>query len=90
MLLNSKLSFVQNILDKIPARFNVGIMAFFVTFISYVLRANLSMSILGMVKDQNPNVSGIARTFLNIYGIGTIRLFDFFNKFFFHTIVYSK
>lgn len=39
--------------DKIPTRFNVGVMLFMACFISYMLRVNMSINILAMVEPTN-------------------------------------
>lgn len=43
--------------DMIPTRLNIGIMSFLITFISYVLRANVALSMLAMVKPTHTNVT---------------------------------
>lgn len=56
--------------DKIPARFNVGIMLFMTCFVSYMLRVNISIIILGMIAPTNsssevPDVSRMRFTPFN-------------------------
>lgn len=38
---------------KIPTRLNVGLLLFMACFISYMLRVNMSINILGMVEPTN-------------------------------------
>lgn len=38
--------------DRIPARLNIGLMLFSACFISYMLRVNMSINILAMVKSK--------------------------------------
>ena len=42
--------FIIVILDKIPVRLNVGVMLFMASFISYMLRVNFSITLIGMVE----------------------------------------
>ncbi|XP_037025020.1 sialin-like [Bradysia coprophila] len=44
-----------NIFDKIPSRLMTGVMIFFATFFSYMLRNAMSINILAMVKPTNLN-----------------------------------
>lgn len=46
-------NFINLIPDKIPARFNVGVMLFMTCFASYMLRVNISIIILGMIVPTN-------------------------------------
>lgn len=50
MIINRKLT-ISIIPDKIPARLNVGVMLFMACFITYMLRVNISINIIAMVKD---------------------------------------
>lgn len=43
--------------DRIPTRLNIGILSFLITFISYVLRSCIVLSMLAMVNPTNPNVT---------------------------------
>lgn len=42
-------------LEKIPARFNVGLMLFMACFTSYMLRTNISINLIAMVQETNSN-----------------------------------
>uniref|UniRef100_A0A336LRM6 CSON010445 protein n=1 Tax=Culicoides sonorensis TaxID=179676 RepID=A0A336LRM6_CULSO len=44
---------IQGCFDKVPARFNVGIMLFMACFIAYMVRVNISVNILAMVMPDN-------------------------------------
>lgn len=50
-----KMSFLHS--DMIPARLNIGILAFLITFISYALRSNVALSILAMVQPTHANAT---------------------------------
>lgn len=48
---------------RIPARLNIGLMLFFACFITYMLRVNMSINILGMVKSiPTMDVNGTLHT----------------------------
>lgn len=55
----SKAFFSKFILGCIPVRFFVGIMAFLITFVAYMLRANISINMLAMARMEadDPDVS---------------------------------
>lgn len=44
---------LQSPFEKIPARFNVGVMLFMACFTSYMLRTNISINLIAMVEDSN-------------------------------------
>lgn len=51
--LNDYNKYFFSIPEKIPTRFNVGVMLFMACFISYMLRVNISINILAMVEPTN-------------------------------------
>ncbi|KAG5677919.1 hypothetical protein PVAND_007635 [Polypedilum vanderplanki] len=57
------LQYVFSIFDKIPARFNIGIMLFMASFVSYMLRVNFSIIIIKMSADTNATTH--QSTFIN-------------------------
>lgn len=52
-------------LDKIPTRFNVAVMLFMATFTAYMLRVNISIAMIPMIK-ENSTANGNATIDVNI------------------------
>lgn len=52
------MSYICQWINKIPVRLNIGIMFFFGAFFSYIMRVNMSISILAMVQSTIPDENG--------------------------------
>lgn len=49
---------LPHILDKVPARLNIGLMLFFSIFFLYVVRSHFSINLLAMVEPTTTDENG--------------------------------